>query len=79
MTLLTADICEECHRDSVASGSKGHSSKFGAAGATKLEEPLRFCRSCYYRLLTIEFGSILDWMSGGQQEGGSYLDDEGRE
>jgi len=64
------------HRNSVAAvskGSKGHRSKFGAAP---------FCRSCYYRLLTIEFGSILDWMSGGRQEGegGSYsYDDEGRE
>ena len=40
---------------------------------------LRSCRSYYYRLLTIEFGSILDWMSGGQQEGRSYPDYEGRE
>ena len=58
------------HRNSVAAGSKGHRSKFGAA---------TFCRSCYYRLLTIEFGSILDWMSGGRQEQkgrGSYPDDD---
>jgi len=49
-------------------------------GATKQEEVLlRSCRSCCYRLLTIEFGSILDWMSGGRQEGGSYPDYEGRE
>ena len=46
----------------------------------ELQEPQnRRSRSCYYRLLTIEFGSILDWMSGGQQEGRSYPDYEGRE